>query len=165
MSSNISIIEPESLEYLPAKTLLRLLERSQQVSRNAKLFQQTVKGCSDLFRRFEELDIDPGFALDNEWISLSFTGDGEKLKTVWAALRRHGFNTTSRPKKGDTEFNAFWRKEGYADIFMLFTSALCRRVQVGTEMKEVPIYETQCGDLPEIEADSTEVVVVDEVPF
>jgi hypothetical protein len=164
--NEVSIVAPEQLEYLPAKTLLRLLEKSQTASKNAKLFKQTVTGLPELFRRFEELDIDPAFCLDNEWISLSFAGDGDKLKTVWTVLRRHGFNTPLRPAKGDTAFNAFWKREGHADIFMMFSSTLCKRVQIGTEMKEVPVYQTQCGELPEIEAETSAVAVVNnDIPF
>jgi hypothetical protein len=156
VNARVTIIEPETLEYLPAKTLLRLVEQSQKTAKNAKAFRLAVSTFPDLFRAFEELDLDVTFHLDNEYVSLSFAGDGEKLKTVWGHMRRAGFNTRSRPAKGDTTFNAFWSQEGYADIFMMFSSILCRRVQVGTKMVEQPIYETQCGELPEIEADSGE---------
>lgn len=166
MNAQLTVIEPEALEYLPAKTLLRLIERSQAASKNAKAFQQTVKEVPELFRAFEESDLDVGFCLDNSWINLSFTGDGDKLTAVWRVLRRHGFNTSERPKKGDTTFNAFWRREGQVDIFMMFSSSMCRRVQVGTKTVEVPVYETQCGELPEIEPPTSAVVEVeDDLPF
>ena len=48
---------------------------------------------------------------------------------------------------------------------------LCRRVQVGTKMVEQPIYETQCGELPELDADAPKanLAVVeggfDDIPF
>jgi hypothetical protein len=165
VNAQITIIEPETLEYLPAKTLLRLVEKSQQSAKNAKSFRQTVTTLPDLFRTFEEMDIDPRFDLDNEYITLQFTGDGNKLKEVWGLLRRHGYNVSSRPTKGETTFLGFWTREGVANLFMYFTSSMCRRVQVGTEMKEVPIYETQCGELPEIDAPPSAVTVVDDIPF
>lgn len=161
MNSEVSIIEPETLEYLPAKTLLRLVEKSQQSAKNAKAFKQTISALPALFRGFEEMDIEPRFDLDNEYITLQFTGDGNKLKEVWGLLRRHDYQVSSRPEKGDTQFCAFWNREGQAKLFMYFTSSMCRRVQVGTEMKEVPIYETQCGELPEIEAEDKPVVVAE----
>lgn len=170
MNVQMTVVEPEELEYLPAKTLLLLVERSQTASKNLKAFKRTVNAVPGLFRRFEELDIDVSFNLDNAYINMNFTGDGEKLKAAWSALRRHGYNTTARPKKGDTTFNAFWVREGQAELFMMFSSSLCRRVQVGTKMVEQPIYETQCGELPEIEEPSaTAVAVVEEhandIPF
>lgn len=172
MNTQLNVIDAEQLEYLPAKTLLKLLERSQTAAKNNKLFRQTVEAMPGLFRRFEELDIDPGFSLENTWISISFAGDGQKLATVWRVLRQHGYNTTSHPKKGDTAFNAFWSRDGHADLFMMFSSSMCRRVQVGTKMVEQPVYETHCGDLPEMLEESAEgspVVVAsevdDDIPF
>ena len=165
--NDISIIEPETLEYLPAKTLLRLVERSQVTAKNAKSFQQAIKAFPELFRRFEELDLDVSFNFDNEYMFLTFAGGGDKLKAAWAALRRAGYNTESRPEKGDTAFNAFWRKEGYAAIFMMFSSTLCRRVKVGTKMVEQDVFETQCGELPEIETETSPsaITVADDIPF
>lgn len=169
MNAQVTIIEPETLEYLPAATLLRLVEQSQKTAKNAKAFRLTVTAFPALFRSFEELDLTVSFCLDNSYIQLSFAGDGEMLKTVWGHLRRAGFNTNTRPKKGDTTFYAFWKQDGQADILMMFSSTMCRRVQVGTEMKEVPIYETQCGELPEIESEDKPVAVVeafaDDIPF
>jgi hypothetical protein len=166
-TQSISFIEAEQVQYLPAKTLLKLVEKHQQASKNAKTFKQTVTDFPGLFRTLEELDIDVQFGLDNDWIALRFTGDGDKLKEIWGLLRRNGFNTTQRPKKGDTEFYSFWNREGQATLFMCFTSSLCRRVQVGTQMKEVPIYETQCGELPELDVSTptSAVTVVDDAPF
>jgi hypothetical protein len=169
VNAQLSVIEPEALEYLPAKTLLRLIERSQSASKNCKAFQQTVKQVPELFRTFEEMDLDVGFCLDNTWISLSFSGDGPRLAAVWRVLRRHGFNTSARPVKGDTTFHAFWKREGQAEIFMSFSSSMCRRVQVGTRMVEQPVYETQCGEMPadlEIEAPKNAIVEADDdIPF
>lgn len=171
MNAQLSVIEPEALEYLPAKTLLRLIERQQAASKNCKAFQQTVKQAPELFRAFEEMDLDVGFSLDSTHIGLSFSGDGPKLTAVWRVLRRHGYNTSCRPAKGDTTFHAFWKREGLAEIFMSFSSSMCRRVQVGTKTVEVPVYETHCGELPTIEepADSPVAVInevdADDIPF
>lgn len=169
MNAQISVIEPEELDYLPAKSLLRLLEKSQQAAKNFKAFKQTLSACPDLFRRLEELDVDPCFDLDNDYIRCPFTGDGMKLKLVWGTLRRAGFNTILRPEKGQTTFYAFWEREGHAKIFMDFSSSVCRRVKVGTKTVEQDVYEIQCGELPEIEPPANAVVVAegesDDIPF
>lgn len=167
MNSQLVELEPETLEYLPAQTLLRLVQSTQRANKNLKGFRHTVREHSDLFRQLEGLEIEPGFYADNEYITLSFTGDGEKLKTVWGLLRRAGFSTSIRPKKGDTAFNAFWHQEGLMDLFMCFSSNLCKRVKVGTKMVEQDVFETQCGEMPEVEAEapSADVVEVDDVPF
>lgn len=166
MNAQIAILDAEQLEYTPAKTLLRLVETYQSAQKYFKQFTQTVNALPELFRAFEELDLDVRFPLDNDYLTLSFTGDGPKLAAVWKLLRRHGYNTTDRPKKGDTTFYSFWSREGHAKVFMNFSSSLCRRVQVGTKLVEQPIYETQCGELPEIEPPANAVVEVDDdLPF
>lgn len=165
MNSQVSTIEPEALDYMPAATLLRLVAAQQNATKNLKAFRETVTGCADLFRQLESLDIDMQFCADSYYIALRFSGDGEKLKTVWGILRRAGFNTRQRPEKGDTGFNAFWSREGFSELFMCFSSSLCRRVKVGTKLVEQDVFETQCGELPEIEAPTTDLTVVDDVPF
>lgn len=173
MNAQVTVIEPEELEYTPATTMLRLALKYQEAGKHYKSFKQTVSELSELFRGLESLDIECGFNVDNDYITMSFAGDGPKLTLVWRLLRLHGYNTTDRPKKGDTSFYAFWRQEGRAAIFMNFSSTMCRRIQVGTKMVETPVYETQCGDLPtadlEIEAPKTAVATVveadDEIPF
>jgi hypothetical protein len=148
------IIDVDTLEYLPAKTILKLVEHSQKVSKALKEFKQTVNEVRTLFRTLEEMDIDLQFNPDGGYIVLCFTGDGERLAAVWKELRRNGYKNDCRPKKGDTTFYAFWERVGYARLFMSFSSSMCRRVQVGTKMVETPIYETQCGELPELDTDA-----------
>lgn len=167
MNAQVTTIEPEALDYLPAKTLLRLIERQQKAAKNSKEFKAVIAAFPELFRALEDLDIEPGFNLDGDYIHLAFAGDGPKLAVVWKLLRHHGFKNSCHPKKGDTTFYAFWEQEGYAKFFMNFTSSVCRRVQVGTQMVETPIYETHCGELaPELEAPSRAVVATDnDLPF
>jgi len=168
MNSQISVIEPEALEYLPAATMLKIIEKQQKAAKNFKAFQATVTSLPALFRALEEMDIPPTFDGDYDYMGLSFTGDGKKLGDVWGLLRRNGYKTDARPQKGDTTFYAFWEHERLAKIFMNFTSSVCRRVKVGTRMVEQDIYETQCGELPEIDAPATAVVAQEDgsdIPF
>jgi hypothetical protein len=169
-NGHVSILDAEELEYLPAKTLLRLVEQAQKAKKHAALFQLTVKAYPDLFRRLEELDIEPDFCVRSGDINLNFSGDGLKLAEVWKVLRRAGYKTELHPKKGESTFYTYWKQEGFATFWMNFSSSVCRRVQVGTKMVETPIYETQCGELPDmIEAPGTAVVTAEEmsndIPF
>lgn len=162
------ILDVDTLEYLPARTILKLVEHSQKVSKALKEFKRTVNEMSPLFRSLEEMDIDLQFNPDGGYIALCFTGDGERLAAVWKELRRNDYKNDCRPKKGDTTFCAFWYREGYANLFMNFSSSMCKRVQVGTKMVETPIYETQCGELPELEVEPKSSAVVeinDSIPF
>jgi hypothetical protein len=161
--NSLAEIEIERLESLPAATMLRLVEKSKKAKKNAAAFQAAISGMPALFNKLEELDIDPGFDLDSDHISVNFSGDGAKLGFVWGELRRHGYNTHSRPEKGKTEFYSFWVHESFCKIWLNFSSSVCRRVQVGTRTvtKEEPIYETQCGELPELEAAAPALTVIE----
>lgn len=168
MNANI-VLDIETLDYLPAKTILKLVEISQKTAKSLRSFQSTVNQLGPLFRELEEMDIDVGFQTSEGWVLISFTGDGHRLGRIWGVLRRNGYKTNEHPKKGDSAFAAFWRREGYSDVFMNFSSSLCRRVQVGTQMVEQAIYETVCGDLPQAEVIQAPevglVVYADDIPF
>lgn len=165
--NNVATIEAEEIELLPAKTLLRLVEVHQRAQRNKAAFAAAVKAMPGLFLALETLDIEPRFDLSNsDSINLNFAGDGRKLGEVWGLLRKAGYKPNAHPKKGDTSFYTFWTHDEHAKIWLNFTSTMCRRVQVGTQMVEQPIYEIQCGELPELEAPAQAVVeVADEIPF
>lgn len=168
MNAQVTIIEPEMLEYLPAKTLLKLVEQAQKAQKFGTLFRLTVKNFPVLFRSLEELDIDPSFSLSDGDVNVSFTGDGPKLAEVWKALRAAGYEPNARPKKGESTFYTHWNREGYSSIWMSFASSVCRRVKVDTKMVEQDVFETQCGELPEIESEDKPVAVVEDtndIPF
>lgn len=163
---NAVAIDVDMLDTMPAKSMLQLVERTQAAKKYAAMFHQTLTTHTGLFRRLEELDIDIRFDLRDGDIAVSFTGDGERLKEVWAEFRRNGFEPSSRPEKGATGHLCFWSKPDFAKFFMSFSSSMCRRVQVGTKMVEQPVYETVCGELPEIEAPEQSLAVVDsDIPF
>jgi hypothetical protein len=161
VSSTELSVDVDVLDSVPAKTMLRLIEQAQKARKYAALFQSTVQRLAPLFRQFEVLDVDLEFSLRNGDIDLIFTGDAQRLRQVWAELRRNGYNTESRPKRGDITFHAYWDQEGFSRIWMMFSSSVCKRVQVGTRMVEQPIYETRCGEeLPALEEQSGETVPV-----
>lgn len=164
----VAPIDFEQLNPMPAKTLLQLVELYQSAKRHTQQFQVTINALPQLFLKLEQLDIDVAFDIRYGSIDIAFTGDGARLAEVWAALRQSGYKPSSRPEKGATAFSAFWNREEFAKIWMNFSSSVCRRVQIGTQMVETPIYETQCGDLPELPEDKVTAVVAgeaDDLPF
>lgn len=161
-------IDVDFLEQLPAKTMLKLVERKQAVQKHMALYLHTVQTLAPLFRFLEDADIDIDFDPNRGDIDLHFTGDGARLGKVWGELRRNGYKTESRPKQGDTAFQAFWDCEGFSRIWLSFSSSVCKRVQVGTKTVEVPVYETQCGDLPvleQLEPAAGSVMAISDIPF
>lgn len=174
MSTQVSV-DVDMLEHLPAKTMLRLVEQAQKIKRHSELFRETVKKRPALFRRLEELDIDVRFGVEDGDINMQFCGDGEKFGAVWRELRRAGWEPSCRPEKDTkkSEFYTHWNhQEGLSRFWMHFTSSVCRRVQVGTKTVEQPVYEIQCGSLPELpeEPNKPNLTVVsgdldDDIPF
>lgn len=162
---NAVAIDVDMLDTVPAKSMLQLVERTQNAKKFAALFHSTLTAHAALFRAFEAMDIDVRFNLSDGDITVAFTGNGERLKSVWAEFRRNGFDPSSRPAAGSTGHACFWNKAGAAPFFMNFSSSVCRRVQVGTKMVEQPIYETKCEELPPLEASEHAVVVSDDLPF
>jgi hypothetical protein len=167
MNSEVSI-DVEMMEHLPAKTMLKLLERRQGAQKAAVAYAHTLKQLAPMFLELESMDLDVQFTFRDGDIDLSFTGDGERLTRVWVLLRKNGYTPSSRPEVGETSHCCFWDQKGYSRFWMSFSSSVCKRVQIGTEMKEVPVYETQCGELPVLEletAPSTAAAITDEIYF
>lgn len=81
-------------------------------------------------------------------LDLSAIGNSGALSTVWRALRTRGWNTTKdKPEPGDIGWSGFWRHPDHEyQIFLTFSSTVCKRVQVGTRMEEMPVYEVRCDE-------------------
>lgn len=89
-------------------------------------------------------------------LNLRIVGDKHTLAEMVRALRTRGWSTTEAPPmKGSNQWTA-WYSHDNCDtrIFLIFTSKVCRRVQVGTKMVEQAVYETICDEitLPEMSA-------------
>ena len=148
--STVPSIDVEMLATLPVKALLAYVAKQRDTRR---FFEQSLKAIQEhaaLFLMLEETGIDVRFDPDYLTICIGFAGDGQRLGQVWGELRRHGFNCETRPKKGDVDFHGYFQQDGYPKLMVNFTSTLCRRVQVGTQTVEQPIYETICGELGEL---------------
>jgi hypothetical protein len=83
---------------------------------------------------------------DGAELNLSLNGGGSRLAAVVRQLRRLGFETDSKPKAGDTSYSTHFKHPSGAQVYVTFTSTVCRRIQVGVEMVEKPIYEVVCDD-------------------
>lgn len=99
----------------------------------------------------EELD-NAGFtcSLSNNTVDVSGSGDKAKLLKLFRIMRNYGWEPTRRPEPKETWYSTFWRHQYVTSaIWTSYTGTECKRVQVGTKMEEVPVYEVQCstGDL------------------
>jgi hypothetical protein len=152
MNTSVSI-DVDYLAQQPIKTLLRLVDKHKDIQKNVSAFNIVLRDFSQLFLELEAMDIEPSFDFTGGSIDINFAGDGPKLAAIWQLLRRVGYEPDGRPNKGDVSYSSYWRQDGYANIWIHFSSTVCKRVQVGTKTVEQPIYETRCDSISdEVEA-------------
>jgi len=87
-------------------------------------------------------------------LDVAISGDRHTLAAAVRIFRTHGFSTSnSPPKKGDSQWSAFYTKADCELRFYLsFSSSVCRRVKVGTRTVEQDVYETVCDEITMPEA-------------
>jgi hypothetical protein len=68
------------------------------------------------------------------------------LQAIFGIFRKLGYEPSNRPgDEPETTFSCYWEHTELETKFWLyFTSTVCTRVKVGTEMVERDIYETVC---------------------
>jgi hypothetical protein len=87
--------------------------------------------------------------VDRHSYNLSITGPRADLDIMFGILRRAGLTPNNRPEEKSQHYTTYWVfPTGYGEqhVWISFTSTSCKRVQVRTEMQEVPVYETVCED-------------------
>ena len=82
----------------------------------------------------------------SRYLMLGITGDKKVLEKVFTALRTAGLNRPENPPEKDSpNWSGFFSKDG-ADVWVDFTSTVCRRVRTGVQMVEQDVYEIVCGE-------------------
>jgi hypothetical protein len=142
--------------------------KHKSVSQITADFAQDMKSLADRINHWhnekeafypvlEKLDEIDGVTCSGGYgLSVRASGDGALLTLIVRALRTTGwYSEDDRPKKNSTHWWATFRRRSDSgtgtyygpSINVSFSSTLCKQVKVGTEMREVAIYETQCEDL------------------
>ena len=85
-------------------------------------------------------------SVDCSGYNISVLGSRADLDVMFGVLRRAGLTPSQRPQEKQAYYSAFWHFDELAHIWVMFSSTSCKRVQVRTEMQEVPVYETVCED-------------------
>jgi mRNA degradation ribonuclease J1/J2 len=83
--------------------------------------------------------------IDSSGYNVSITGSRADLDVMFGVLRRENLTPDQRPAEKNTGYCCFWRTEGFK-LWVWFTSTSCKRVQVGTKLEEVPVYDTVCEE-------------------
>lgn len=127
-----------------------LVHTQVKFAKNVERWKKTLDSFPLLFESLEQIGLEPYFDSKDGCINLSFDGDSERLQRVWKELRIAGFKPGRQaPVEPASTFSTYWthieKDEGYAEVWMYFSSSVCHMVQVGTKMVEQPVYEVQCG--------------------
>ncbi len=154
---------------------LQLQEEQLKLAKKKAKWNSIRPRFAGIVNALHKLGVEP--KMSEYAVDICFSGDKEKLAAVMRILRTSGWKfTANRPKAGDSSWYAYFtHKDCDTQIWFSFTSSVCRRVQVGTKMQEVPIYETICGDdkpeveicVPEVtlETESTSALTQTDIPF
>lgn len=127
------------IEVLLAREALTIEERRAAWAKHRALLLPILRGL-------EKLGASVSFPNS---LDFSLSGDKHTLAAAIRVLRTSGFATDQTPpKKGDSAWHAFYRSEACdIEIWFTFSSTVCRRVLVGMQMVEQPVYETVCDEL------------------
>jgi len=85
-------------------------------------------------------------SIDAHTYNISITGSRADLDVMFGVLRRAGLTPDLRPAEKNTSYCTNWRDAEGFRVWVWFESTSCKRVQVGTELKEVPVYDTVCEE-------------------
>jgi hypothetical protein len=123
---------------------IALAERAIELAKSRQLWASNKTLYAPIVVALRQLDIDPRLSTD---LDVCFTGDAHKFAAVVRLLRTRGFKCDALPPaKGDTGWIGRYKHPEYAlQVWMSFSSSVCKRVKIGTKMVEQDIYEVQCG--------------------
>ena len=119
--------------------------RMESIRRRMKLDSKAV---SDIVKALAKADLKiNGVDMDTcgAGYDIYITGSRADLDVMFGVLRRAGLEPDSRPQEKQPTYVTFWRNE-VLRIWVMFSSTTCKQVQVRTELREVPVYETVCED-------------------
>jgi hypothetical protein len=131
---------------------MKIIQNANKVAReNAKAINRVIK--RDAKRVGSVVKILTGANLNVTYVyvdsgsyNISVVGTRADLDIMFGLLRRAGLTPRSRPQEKESIYTTWWTWEDGNTVWVSFSSTSCKRVKVGTEMKEVDVYETVCED-------------------
>jgi len=128
------------------KSSEELIEQERRVKRHASYYHRNKQQLDHVAEAFRGKIAVQSATVADDCFDLSIAGDHHVLNAVFGVFRRLGYEPSKRPgKEPEASFSCYWEHSEYeAKFWFWFTSTVCTRKQIGTEMKEVPIYETVC---------------------
>lgn len=139
----------------PIAAMLTLEEM--ELRRKQRLWRDSREAVLPIVSAMVEIGAEPVMCAND--VTFRLTGGKGKLVKAIRILRTGGYNSYStKPRAGDTTWMGKFERPDSLNLWLQFTSTACRRVQVGTKLQEVPVYEVVCGDdLEQIERQVPEI--------
>lgn len=131
----MSEIEMNAVELALEKERISLAERRLTYSKNKEKLDPLIEALAA---------IGCEFSFPNS-LDVRLVGDKGKFLQLLRTLRRFGIKVDAI-EKGATGFNQFVYL-GEAQLWVSFSSTVCRRVKVGTKTVEQDVYETVCDEI------------------
>lgn len=132
---------------------MNIIQQANKTGRNrARRINQTIKRDSKrvavICKALQKAGVNiTDVHVDSSSYSISITGPRADLDVMFGILRRHGLQPGSRPEEKTQYYSTYWTfKDSTNYVFVMFSSSTCKRVQVGTKMEEVPVYDTVCEE-------------------
>ena len=132
---------------------MNIVQQANKYARNrarriGQIIKRDNKRVATICRALQKAGVNvTDVGVDSSAYNISITGPRADLDVMFGILRRLGLQPTSRPQEKTQYFSTYWTFEDTTDyIFVMFSSTSCKRVQVGTKMEEVPVYDTVCEE-------------------
>lgn len=133
---------------------MKIIQQANKAARESarninNIIKRDAKRVTEIIKSLQRAGINPiSVHVDYSSYNVSITGTRAELDIMFGVLRRAGLKPGRRPEEKKTYYATFWYwDESESEyIFVSFSSTSCKRVQVGTKMEEVPVYETVCEE-------------------
>ena len=133
---------------------MKIIQEANRSARNnaksvAIIIKRDGKRVGELVKALQKADINVlHVSVDTNSYNIRVTGSRADLDVMFGVLRRAGLTPSSRPEEKEQYYTTFWNfPTGFREyVWISFASTSCKRVQVRTEMQEVPVYETVCEE-------------------
>ena len=134
---------------------MKIVQQANRMARETmknmnRIIKRDGKRVSDVVKVLKRAGVNINHVyVDSSSYNVSITGTRADLDIMFGVLRRAGLQPRTRPQEKQADYGAFWywtddSADGY--VWVMFSSTTCKRVQVGTKMEEVPVYETVCEE-------------------
>lgn len=122
-----------------------LVSSSEQVTKVANYYHTHKDEIERVAAAFVKIDTQSARVTDG-CIDLNVAGNKHVLAACFSAFRKLGYEPSDRPGiEMEPSFACYWEHSQHkCKWWLYFSSTQCTRIKIGTEMREVAIYETVC---------------------